>query len=83
MLAMQIFNKASAMNNNGDEKLQGQEPKKIKSGTKSTNAKSTVASTKNKQTAKTVSTQRSSAGKEVAKAQGSAVVKKEEMRTGA
>ncbi|KAB2579544.1 putative vacuolar protein sorting-associated protein vps13 protein [Lasiodiplodia theobromae] len=80
MLAMQIFNKASAMNNNGDEKLQGQEPKKIKSGTKSTNAKSTVASTKNKQTAKTVSTQRSSAGKEVAKAQGSAVVKKEEMR---
>lgn len=80
MLAMQIFNKASAMNNNGDEKLQGQEPKKIKSGTKSTNAKSTVASTKNKQTAKTVSTQRSSAGKEVATAQGSAVVKKEEMR---
>ncbi|OMP86452.1 Vacuolar protein sorting-associated protein 13 [Diplodia seriata] len=83
MLAMQIFNKASAMNSNGDTNVQGQEPKRIKDvkgGTKSAHAKSAVASTKNKQTAKTVSTHRSTAGKEVAKTQDSAAVKKEEMR---
>ncbi|OJD40388.1 vacuolar protein sorting-associated protein vps13 [Diplodia corticola] len=84
MLAMQIFNKASAMNSNGDATLQGQEPKKIKdakTSTKSAHAKSAVgASTKNKQTAKTVSTHRSTAGKELAKVQDSTAVKKEEMR---
>lgn len=83
MLAMQIFNKASAMNGGDDTKLQGQEPKKIKevkSSTKSHKTKTVGASTKNKQAAKTVSTNRSAAGKEAAKPQDSAVIKREEMK---
>ncbi|KAF2136708.1 uncharacterized protein K452DRAFT_322218 [Aplosporella prunicola CBS 121167] len=88
LLAMQIVNKASAMSGNDESKLAGQEPQKLKeikgASSKSTKNKSVGgagASTAHRQTAKTIATHRSSVAKvEAPKSQGSAVIKREEMK---
>jgi vacuolar protein sorting-associated protein 13A/C len=89
MLAMQIFNRASAMSTNPDQKMQDEGPKKlaqVKAGAPSTKG-AAAASTKKTGTkthmsgVKTISTtKKSAAKKEPEKLQGSAVLKREEMK---
>ncbi|KAK5174294.1 Vacuolar protein sorting-associated protein 13 [Saxophila tyrrhenica] len=86
MLAMQIFNRASAMSTSQDKKMQDEGPKKIaqvKGATPSTKPKSTkktVGSTTQRGGAKTISTKKSVQPKEAEQPMGSAVLKREEMR---
>ena len=90
MLAMQIFNRASAMSTGRDGKMQDEGPKKIaqvKAGAPSAkgkgaaSTKKTVGSTARRGDAKTISTKKSTAPKkEVEQPQGSAVLKREEMK---
>ena len=89
MLAMQIFNRASAMQTNQDQKMQHEEPKKLAqvkasgTSTKGRGDKSTKkgGATTHKSGVKTLSTtQKSAPKKETAQPQGSAVLKREEMK---
>lgn len=90
MLAMQIFNRASAMSTNQDKKMQDEGPKKIaqvKAGGTSTkgkggaSTKKTVGTTTQRGGAKTISTKKSSQPKkETEQLMGSAVMKREEMK---
>ena len=89
MLAMQIFNRASAMSTTQDKKMQQEEPKKltqVKADSKSTkgkggqSTKKTAGTTKRGQ-AKTISTKKTTPKKEPEQQpQGSAVLKREEMK---
>jgi vacuolar protein sorting-associated protein 13A/C len=88
MLAMQIFNRASAMQTNQDQKMQEEGPKKlaqVKAGgtsTKGAGGKSTKKTgTKTHMSGvKTISTQKPTAKKQPEQPQGSAVLKREEMK---
>jgi vacuolar protein sorting-associated protein 13A/C len=89
LLAMQIVNRASAMSGNQDKKLEAEGPKKLAqvkgdAGTKPKTNKSTkrtTGSTAQKQGAKTISTRKSSHKPTQDQApQGSAVLKREEMK---
>ncbi|EMC98060.1 hypothetical protein BAUCODRAFT_32061 [Baudoinia panamericana UAMH 10762] len=89
MLAMQIFQRASAMQGNQDKKMDEEGPKKLaqvkadqqnKSKTVKS-AKKTAASASQKPQAKTISTKKSTTKQQPEeKAQGSAVLKREEMK---
>jgi vacuolar protein sorting-associated protein 13A/C len=90
MLAMAIFNRASAMSTSRDKQMQDEGPKKIaqvKASGTSTKAKGgqstkkTVGTTTQRGGAKTISTKKSTpAKKEPEQPQGSAVLKREEMK---
>jgi vacuolar protein sorting-associated protein 13A/C len=86
LLAMQVVNKASAMSSSQDTKLQDEGPKKLKQvkapSTRPKDGKSmkkTIQSTQKVQ-AKTIKTTKSQAKQEERRPEGSAVVKREEMR---
>lgn len=90
MLAMQIFNKASDMSINQDQKMHDEGPKKlaqVKASTKSVktkgdrSTKKAVGSTTQRAAAQTISTTKSAPKKEAEKQPlGSAVLKREEMK---
>ena len=88
MLAMQIFNRASAMSGSQDKKMAEEGPKKINqvkaSGGMSTKAKSarkTGGATTQRGNAKTISTKQTSQSKGTQpQAQGSTILKREEMK---
>jgi vacuolar protein sorting-associated protein 13A/C len=86
LLAMQIVNRASAMSSGQDPKLQEEGPKKIAQikapSTRAKDGKSmkkTAASTQKVQ-AKTIKTNKTLAKKEERRPEGSAVIKREEMK---
>jgi vacuolar protein sorting-associated protein 13A/C len=87
LLAMQVVNKASAMSSGQDAKLQDEGPKKLKQVTAAStrpkdgkSMKKTAASTQKVQ-AKTIKTTKSQHAKqEERRPEGSAVIKREEMR---
>jgi vacuolar protein sorting-associated protein 13A/C len=86
LLAMQVVNKASAMSSSQETKLQDEGPKKLKQVTAAStrpkdgkSMKKTVASTQKVQ-AKTIKTAKSQSKQEERRPEGSAVIKREEMR---
>ncbi|KXS98876.1 hypothetical protein AC578_10852 [Pseudocercospora eumusae] len=89
MLAMQIFNRASAMSGGGDKNMEEEGPKKLeqvkkqsaKSQKQPKSTKRTAASTSKAQT-QSISTKRTGlkSGQEQAAGPGSAVLKREEMK---
>jgi vacuolar protein sorting-associated protein 13A/C len=86
LLAMQVVNKASAMSSGQETKLQDEGPKKLKqvkaSSTRPKDGKSmkkTIQSTQKVQ-AKTIKTTKSQTKQEERRPEGSAVIKREEMR---
>ena len=88
MLAMQIFNRASAMSANQDKKMQDEGPKKIAQikdegkSTKPKSTKKTTGATTQRGAAQTISTKKSAAAAKQQEQQleGSAVLKREEMK---
>jgi len=86
LLAMQIVNRASAMSSNQDAKLQEEGPKKIAqvkaASTRAKDGKSTrkTAASTQKVQAKTIRTNKTQAKKEERRPEGSAVIKREEMK---
>ena len=86
LLAMQIVNRASAMSSGQDAKLQEEGPKKIAQikapSTRAKDGKSTkkTAASTQKVQAKTIKTNKTLAKKEERRPEGSAVIKREEMK---
>jgi vacuolar protein sorting-associated protein 13A/C len=86
LLAMQIVNRASAMSSGQDAKLQEEGPKKIAQikapSTRAKDGKSTkkAAASTSKVQAKTIKTNKTLAKKEERRPEGSAVIKREEMK---
>lgn len=86
LLAMQIVNRASAMSSGQDAKMQEEGPKKIAqvkaSSTRPKDNKSTrkTAASTQKVQAKTIKTNKTLAKKEERRPEGSAVIKREEMK---
>lgn len=89
MLAMQIFNRASAMSGGQDKSMEDEHPKKIaqvKGSTASSkprgdrSTKKTGGSTTHRAAAKTISTSKSAPQQQLDQPQGSAVLKREEMK---
>jgi len=86
LLAMQIVNRASAMSSGQDAKLQEEGPKKIAqikaTSTRAKDGKSTkkTAASTQKVQAKTIKTNKTLAKKEERRPEGSAVIKREEMK---
>ena len=87
MLAMQIFNRASAMSSDQNKKMQDEGPKKIDqvkargTSTKAKSTKKTVGTTTKRGQAQTIATKKTAQKKEPEQQlQGSAVLKREEMK---